>query len=439
MIAFQCECGALVKVSDRFAGRLGKCPQCAKTVRIPGGRPAAESLLEAEPLEHSTGGQGYSLAPPPLSGRGAADSALQQLAADTAAATASHAPHRPVRRPAHRDETHILEITLALATIATIFLPWAIMDRHVGMSWDVIQSAPGIFVAYLIGCWVIALAAVVLGFVLRGLAFGISCASLGFAGAVLMFVTVVTAVSELPYAGPRGDAATLVLSILNCIFLFAMAVATHIRLRTTPTLAVRILQGLTGGLMAVLSLVQLFLLLANRSVLYGDYFALDLTFILMSQLAVVAACVLALVHAAAVQITSKVLSQVSLSLLYGGCGLLAMFIVIRSAATLPAVILAPLHLVIIFTAIIVFLGSGIVRIVTLAAARPGQRTEPSAPEQAGATGPQATTDLERRLKELEDLRVRGVITAEEYANSRRSLFGGPGESAKRLGESIPVE
>ncbi|MFZ1933145.1 MAG: DUF4190 domain-containing protein [Thermoguttaceae bacterium] len=64
MITIQCECGQALRVDEKFAGRMGTCPKCKKSIRIPGGTaPAAaapQAAADPAPAANS---------PPPLSSR----------------------------------------------------------------------------------------------------------------------------------------------------------------------------------------------------------------------------------------------------------------------------------------------------------------------------------------------------------------------------------
>jgi len=49
MIKFKCSCGSKLEVSDKYAGKVGKCPACDATISVPSGRPPkpSESTEEA--------------------------------------------------------------------------------------------------------------------------------------------------------------------------------------------------------------------------------------------------------------------------------------------------------------------------------------------------------------------------------------------------------
>jgi len=44
MITFKCNCGQMLKVSDEYAGKQGKCPKCSTVNLIPAPQPAADNL-----------------------------------------------------------------------------------------------------------------------------------------------------------------------------------------------------------------------------------------------------------------------------------------------------------------------------------------------------------------------------------------------------------
>jgi phage FluMu protein Com len=53
MITFKCQCGQMLKVTDEYAGKQGKCPKCGTVNIIPQSRPAAD-ILTAVPEKAAT-------------------------------------------------------------------------------------------------------------------------------------------------------------------------------------------------------------------------------------------------------------------------------------------------------------------------------------------------------------------------------------------------
>ena len=186
MIEFRCQCGRMVTVDSRFAGKTGRCGFCGQRVRIPDLPGAAAA---------------------PRAGRG------------------------------------ILEVVLGAVMLATAVLPWQLEEGKVVMSLHVLGESGAAFAAFLPVWWAVAVGAMAAGPLLRTspAALGIARVALALTGlgppAVLLAVRLLAA----SLAGRPASAAALatVLAALSAALLIAATAVTAIRLWVGARLPVR--------------------------------------------------------------------------------------------------------------------------------------------------------------------------------------------------------
>ena len=300
--------------------------------------------------------------------------------------------------------------------VSTFLLPWMVVGEQVRMSWEFIQRAPASFSVFLIASWMIGLAAIILTGVLRGLPAAICHAGLGLLGVILLFTG---------YAGTFGSRGMPgfgqifgAIDVLVVVLLIGLIIVTNVRLRMGVNLVVRIIQGATAGACAVLAFVAFFVSL-NRWGTFPEFFRQklvgDLLYFVFTNLAVIAGAIVALVHAAAVNIKEDTLSKIAMGLVYSALAAVAGYFIVR-----PAILDEQSGLILTFLNIFLLIGSigflfcsgligSICEFVAMTASPMPVRKKTAAASAPGGRHSQ------ERLRELASLRDQGLITEQEYA------------------------
>ncbi|MEI7837970.1 MAG: hypothetical protein WCK05_16325 [Planctomycetota bacterium] len=276
MITFKCECGKSFKVDQRLAGKLGRCPGCGVTVRIPGreamapagvGGPAASPTapvtVEVAPIPaEPRRGPVNSPARPPVWG-GQPETATLAAAAEAANANASagagfrNTGSSLIQRPS----VPLLEILAGGAILLTIVLPWFAAMRHVVMSWDILNSAPGGLVAFVIIAWLIGLASIILGLALRAEHAALLHGILGTVGVsyLVIWAMVMNTTNALVYDYDEGGTvvAAKMLMFFNVVAWLGIIITTNLRLQLGDRRGVRVPQGIFAIVFTIVSIVDL--------------------------------------------------------------------------------------------------------------------------------------------------------------------------------------
>ena len=449
MIEFRCECGKALKVADRLAGRVGRCPACGAQRRIPTTVQRGPSLRVADPMT-SRQSPGNRVSERPSSDPTSQPVPVTQDRLDSlaeAARSAKYDPpltgsrmvHTPGRSLLQVVPVHsgfpIYELICGCLLLLTALLPWMAVGGVVYMSWDIIADAPSeasAFVVFLVGSWLIGAAAIVLSATLRGLPAAISHAGLGLFGVVLL-VVLVYSTSYGSIASRRVITSGLLdfgfLRIMKLLMLLGVIVATNVRIRLKATTGLRVSQGAIAGVYIVLFIIGLISDLHSFSKIpkpIRSELAGDCAFFIILELVVAASAVLALVHATTVRISRNTLSQIALCLIYAATLCEVWYIILRPAILLEqyGLILLCLNTCLLTIPILYLLCSGVVhtvcQLVTMAST---PITSTSAvihspvSEVSGDGG-----DIQTRLQELKWLLADGLITEQEHAAKRERIL-----------------
>lgn len=463
-ISFHCQCGAKVVVSQKYAGRLGKCPQCGKANRIPGGKKPAQPKPQATQPAASQAQAGA-----------ANDSELDALA-NAAASPSPSASHAPLPRTSHQGGqprrslvrqpnaiVNLRSILLASAVLLTFLLPWmaepdydysGFGDRtrvgyEVIMSWDLIDAIPGTFGAWVIISWIAAAGIIVASCLTRDLVLGIVKGGCGLL-CLILFLTIGSDFEDNVFSlddTPLGS--RFVINLLGAIFLAACVVASHLRRRLGTSLGTRIAQSVSSGGVCLMIAIGLIIALTDFSKIpppfRGEFFKYMIVPLLM-QLTILAGAILCLV-AGAKNGNNRQMTGVGLGLIYGGFGGMITYIIF-----LPVIMeawAASFSLLLLNVFILLILGiaypllSGITGIIVGAiqyatgqeAPGPTSRPRvqatlfptassqaqpgPAAQAQAAAVG---AGNARRRLSDLKEMYDEGLITQEEFAVRRARIL-----------------
>ncbi|MBT3202307.1 MAG: SHOCT domain-containing protein [Phycisphaerales bacterium] len=230
---------------------------------------------------------------------------------------------------------------------------------------------------------------------------------------------------------PLGAADLGVVAVFQFLFLLGIIVTTKIRLRLPTQIAVRIVQGICALIFLMFALVNFIDFIGAysrmpdfiRSKTVGDFLV-----ILMIQLTIIAAAILAIVHAVALQIRTDTLSRIAMGLIYGAIGCAIAYIVIRPVILTeePAIILTILHCLFLTIPIIFLFCSGLIGFICGLVVKMGNAPRTAAPRRAPAQAPAPSggdTSVQGRLRKLESLKTEGLITNDEYNAKRTEILG----------------
>ncbi|MDP6545351.1 MAG: SHOCT domain-containing protein [Phycisphaerae bacterium] len=221
--------------------------------------------------------------------------------------------------------------------------------------------------------------------------------------------------------------------VFYIIFLLATIVATIVRLRLSPTLIIRIVQGFCASVFVIFALVALIYSISRYTDLpksYGSKMLFDFMFGLLLQLALIASGIVAVIHAAAIKIRSKTLSQTSLYLSFGALMCFFGYLIIGPAiaSRQSEMILLMTNMVLLVAPLVIMFCAGltgfICSILTGQSASHVAATSPTAsPAPAPAPAPGGGS-VQERLRKLSELQQQGLITDKEYADKRAEILDG---------------
>ena len=239
-----------------------------------------------------------------------------------------------------RTAVQILPLIVGAIIVLTLVLPWYSGPSGLSspqddspraallMSWDMIRESPVGFAVFLIGAWLIGLAAIVLGAAIRGLPSAICFTSLGSVGGLLLLMAFLASSDFRGQSGAGGELAWLLpLAIGGLLLRLANIVTVHLRLRYGSPRLIRILQMVFGGLLTLIVAVNIIGFLAEAEAPAGDT-----ALLLLAGLAILIGCVLTLIDGILPE-RSPLLAESSLLLLYGATMGQMGYIVVRPTLT----------------------------------------------------------------------------------------------------------
>ena len=431
MITFKCECGQELQLGDRYAGKLGRCPYCSVSIRVPG---AVALPVLRRPNRRAKGPEALALAV--MLRRRQGQPALPQSAEAVEAliATAEEADDIVLDwptpgPPADAQGVAFLEKNLGLVLgsvmLATFFLPWDVVDGKVTMSLDLLRDGAAGLRVLLVGLWLAGLVALLVSRVVNSEAKLSVHAGLGLVGLLLLLAQVHPLLRALAGgSSPYLDSAAWLL-VVQAVLTPALVVATAIRLRVGPMLILRIIQGLAAAALGMLGIWQFFQWTAMYqglpNALQTDRM-LDLIVGVLLGLALEAACVMALLHAVATWYIRPGLSRICLQFIYCVLTVAAAYVFIRPlAAGRFGWSLMIVNSLMLSAPVFILLCSGLTECLIRAINRlslfhPRDRLV----REMGDLSP------DERLVRLAELLDRNLISEEEFtASKRRMLEGGP--------------
>lgn len=391
MISLTCVCGKSLRVDDHFAGKVGRCPTCGERLQIPG-LPAAV-LVEAESQAGASLPQATVQSPPapavsadpvapavddpddPLAGL---NQALEQ-------ASAARRPAGMVRLAppqAHRvlfNDSAALGLIAGGMLLANLILPWVTAGDQTVMSWNVLDKAPEPLVFCFIVWWLCGLMAVTLGLGLKGLARQGAYAVLGIMAGLVVMGLVTYGLARIPDSTfPPSAQWSFMMAFVGAVAVTGMVIFTNVRLHAPRRPGVMNAQLVCAALMCLSILYPLFSQMMKLgepspaapmrrqptpldSTPFGSQMMFDILFLLLGNVAMLAAGVLGIVDGIGRNRQANAYSRPALWLMYGDMLAMIAYIVIRPATIVGSgdAILPSLHIVMLPTAIFMLLCGGI--------------------------------------------------------------------------------
>lgn len=341
----------------------------------------------------------------------------------------------------------VIPMTMAGLMLATLFIPWhyasgsfidpvtrRYVSSGVSFSWHLIDVSSR-FAVWAIATWVCALGAMILAPLLKGIPRGLALAAIGVVAGVFMMVYLF----DQPRAF-REIKALHVLGIISNILLLLMMIASHVRLRGGPNTFIRIVQIVTGGVAAILLVIQIIIQLADSDSPFRQMKAMKDPWNVLCQITVVltlagtlTSAILALIHGCAKALHTATLSAASVTLMYvtqvTGLVLLGLF----TAAAMEQFgnLLAIANAGFMTFGVLLILISGLVQLIdglrrldwSAKAAPTESAVQPvAAPVAAVPAAAAPPVDLDQKFARLEALRKAGHITEEEFQRKRAALL-----------------
>ena len=417
-------CGKSLKVDKRLVGKMARCPACGVTVRIPASDGVA---LRPEATKPKATAQPLAMAPPAA----APHTPPQPIGAAPPPAAVRNTRTTRARTLIRSDKFPIYEMICGCLLLATLILPWLVTKHRVVMSWDVLSEAPTGMQITLAMLWMIGIATIIISSILRGADASLWHGIFGLTGIMLWLFQIPSSSSGSMRMSPLGTSDLGVVAVFQFLFLLGIIVTTKIRLRLPPQLAVRIVQGACSLIFLMFALVNFIDFIGEynqmpdfiRSKTVGDFLVM-----IMLQLIVIAAAILAIVHAAAFQIRTDTLSRIAMGLIYGASGCTVAYVVIRPAMLTeePAIILTMLNCLFLTIPIVFLFCSGLIGFICGLVVKMGNAPRTAAPARAPVQAPASSggdASVQGRLRKLESLKVEGLITNEEYNAKRTEILG----------------
>lgn len=350
MLEFQCSCGKKLRAHNRLAGKRSRCPSCRRVVQIPGGPESPQPVtavtddpFASDPFDSSDSGS-LPMSSGPVSASVQQPAAALQATAvplDSAAAPATVSVRDRLAQLKAAQRFPTVELICGGLMLLTFLLPWWTRQSFSGgrvtvMSWDVLKDAPASLICLMVSLWLIGLATIITACVLRGLPAAFTHGGMGAGGVLLLCIISAMWYSNVE-AVPGVATSVVILRAFSLMFIMVQIVATNVRLKCGASTVVRAIQGLASGLVIILTIVGLVMMLVElgdlpkfaRSEMWPD-----ILFSCVSDAAMIAAMILILVHAAAMTIRTKTLSEIGLYLIYGVLMAVAAYVIIRPAVAM---------------------------------------------------------------------------------------------------------
>jgi hypothetical protein len=218
------------------------------------------------------------------------------------AAAAPQQTHPAAARPLPDAGAKAKAVFLGLAMLASLFIPWGMKDDKLVMSWQVLQRAEAGPILLLVAIWVVGLAAVLAGALLRRLALAAACLVLGAIGLAAVLSADEHLRALAPWLSAAGELVRKTPLALAALLLMAQMVATRLRLRLPTGAPTRLAGGLLGAGTAIVAVVSLILLIVDYAGLEQDprkALFYDFAFFLGLWVCLLVCGLLAALHAAA--------------------------------------------------------------------------------------------------------------------------------------------
>lgn len=357
---------------------------------------------------------------------------------------------------------NLRSILFASAVLLTVIQPWMVvpeyefsgygeMDRtgySVGMSWDIIDKAPGPVAMWIIVSWVCAGGIIVASCLAKELVLGIVKAGCGVL-CVLLLMNIGSDFEQMTSPVKNSPLASrFVINVLGAIFLAALVVTSHTHRRLGPSVGARTAQAISSGGACVMISIGLIVALtdfADIPAIARDQFLQYLVVPLLFQLMVLAGCIVCLV-AAVGHHGRKAITGVGLGLVYSGFGGLIVYFIllptlIESKASGASLLLTNLAILMVL-GIAYPLLSGITRLIVGAAQHIATQSAPrtsrssqlqrvrqqagqrghyrASPQRAGSAENQGT--VRQRLADLKRMHEDELITDEEFAAQKARIL-----------------
>jgi hypothetical protein len=224
-------------------------------------------------------------------------------------------------------------IVFGAAMLLTIVLPWGVKDKTFVMSWEILQEAEAAPVLLLVGTWVIGLAVVLAGALVRKLALSVSGLEMGVIALEMVLVSGAGMLHLAPWLATVQPVVRKLLLGAAGLLLMVLMAATHLRLRGDDSVAARLAQRLGGGGMAILAGTAVVLLILDYTGLEKgprkDLF-FDFLFFLMLWICLLVAGVLADMQTL-LRADSPTCGKVSLWLGYVAAAATMAYVIVRLA------------------------------------------------------------------------------------------------------------
>ena len=154
-------------------------------------------------------------------------------------------------------------IIFGTAMLLTIVIPWGLKDKSFVMSWEILQEAGAGPVLLLVGTWVVALAVVLAGALVRKLTLSVSGLALGVIALVMVLLSGEGMQQLAPWLATVKPLVRKVVPGAAGLLLMVVMAATRLRLRGDESVAPRLAQRLGGGGMAILAATAVILLILD--------------------------------------------------------------------------------------------------------------------------------------------------------------------------------
>ncbi|MEX2217107.1 MAG: GYF domain-containing protein [Phycisphaeraceae bacterium] len=336
-------------------------------------------------------------------------------------------------------------ITAAILLLLTLVIPWSVhpFTGKIIFSWDTFKGKPAIHAIWLIGSWVVAVAALIVTPLTRGIARAWIWAGMG----ALLILLLLILVSETSGFGSGGP---LAIGILTVIFFFIIVIFSHSRIHLGPSTAIRVMQILGASGFILMNVIEFIMQFTASGSDWKQYGAANAPWGALLRVEIILQYT-ALMSAGTMILFQGILPSRSSSMTKAG--LMLMYLAIIIGAYLTAIcysaasgywgmILETTVSGFLMVGMIVLLANGLIQITdhirkalaahaamqpAPAAASPAPYAAPApadAPAPAAQPAPQPAPKketIEEKFAHLKKLKDSGIITEEEFQEKRKKL------------------